>query len=109
VVILVLKQARNPDAAFLVLLKRFHTRLKRRQVTLLLSGVQPDLARALATTGLDAQIGASQIFANRPVDGSSTADALRFAYELLGDKRCLICPRQDEATSGAGQPWDYVI
>src|SRR5205085_2620413 len=53
VVILALAQARNPDAAFLNSLKEFHNRLRLKNVAFLLCGVQPDLAKALASTGLN--------------------------------------------------------
>jgi len=108
VVILVLKQARNPDATFLTLLRIFHARLESRGVALLLSGVHPDLSRALASTGLDGKIEASRIFAEQPGQDSRIPDALRRAYELLGDNRCLTCPRRQEMP-GKDQPWEFVI
>jgi SulP family sulfate permease len=109
VVILVLKRARNPDAAFLNLLKAFHMNLRRRNIALLLSGVQADLRKALTGTGLDAGIGFSRIFFHRPSqEGSSTGDAIRYAYNLLGDGLCSTCPRRQE-TAGTSQPLDYEI
>jgi SulP family sulfate permease len=107
-VILVLKQARNPDATFLTLLSTFHARLRSRGIALLLSGVHPDLGKALASTGLDRKIEATRIFPEQPGQDSSIPDALQRAYELLGDHRCLTCPRRLE-TPGKDQPWEFVI
>jgi SulP family sulfate permease len=101
VVILVLKQARNPDAAFLHLLGEFHDSLRRRGVALLLCDVQSDLIKALAGTGLDAQIGMGRIFRDQP---SSTGDAIHLAYELLGEGLCSTCPRRQEGAVSGGPP-----
>jgi SulP family sulfate permease len=108
VVLLVLKRARNPDAAFLTLLRAFLGPLRQRGVALILCGVQPDLDRALASTGLDVQIGAGRLFRDRPGQGSNTREAFDCAYSLLDKDLCAACPRrQDKAR--ADQPVDYVI
>jgi SulP family sulfate permease len=108
VVILVLRRAHNPDAAFLGLLRKLHARLRGRDVALLLCGVQPDLERALAVTGLDARAGGLHIFCDRPGQGPSTRDAVQFAYKMLGDDLCSTCPRRQEG-AGTDEPLDYVI
>jgi SulP family sulfate permease len=120
-VILVLHRARNPDAAFLHLLDEFNAHLRQREIALVLAGVQPDLSRALTNTGLDARIGVRQIFCDPkktnpqevsattfPGQGSSTWDAIHFAYGLLGDDLCSTCPRRKEAPP-ADRTIDYVI
>jgi len=108
VVILVLKRARNPDAAFLNLLNGLHYRLQRRDISLLLCAVQADLSKALASTGVDARIGVNHIFRDQPGQNSSIGDAVHFAYHLLGDNLCSTCPgRQQKA--GTNQPSEYVI
>jgi SulP family sulfate permease len=108
VVVLVLERARNPDAAFLNLLRSFHAHLRRRHVMLLLGGVRPDLKAALASTGLDAQIDHRHIFYDTPGHTPGTRDALRSAYALLGDDLCATCPRRQEGAAAEG-PFDYVI
>jgi len=112
VVILVLKRARNPDAAFLNLLSDFHMNLERRNIVLLLSGVHPVLRKALTGIGLDARIGVDRIFCQRATQlssqGSSTGDAIQFAYNLLGDELCSTCPRRQEPTSTM-EALDYEI
>jgi SulP family sulfate permease len=107
-VILVVKRARNPDAAFLHLLRSFHDNLRRRDVALFLCGVQPELRRALANSGLDEQIGTARILSDRPGHGPSVADAVRLAYDLLGDDLCPTCPRRQEA-GGTEEALDYSI
>jgi SulP family sulfate permease len=108
VVILVLKLARNPDAAFLNLLNAFHTRLQRRQIPLLLCGVQSDLSKGLAATGLDIRIGSGRIFHELPNHNSSISGAVRCAYELLGESVCATCPGRQQKSSPS-QTLEYVI
>lgn len=130
VVILVLNRARNPDAAFLKLLEAFHAKLRQGNIVLLLSGVQPDLSRALSATGMDGRIGLRQIFrdpqplpspsparggvgeglAPTPLtsQGSSVWDAVHSAYGLLGGNLCVTCPRR-KGTTVTDQTIDYVI
>jgi SulP family sulfate permease len=62
-VVLCVKRARNPDAAFLGLLERFHCRLQERHIVLIVQGVRPDLAMGLRRTGLDVRIGKEKIVA----------------------------------------------
>jgi SulP family sulfate permease len=85
VVLLVLERARNPDAAFLRLLEKFHGQLQQRGVALILCGVQSDLAEALGATGVDARIDGSRIFFEHPGCDSGTRDSVRLAYSLLGE------------------------
>jgi SulP family sulfate permease len=100
-VMLVLERARNPDAAFLSLLRSLDRNLRRRDVALILCGVGPDLAEALARTRLADTIGAARICRDR-------RDAVEAAYKLLGDDVCSTCPRR-QASDTAGPWWDYVI
>jgi SulP family sulfate permease len=60
-VVLCVKRARNPDAAFLGQLGKFHRRLLERHIVLIVQGARPDLARGLRRTGLDVQIGTEKI------------------------------------------------
>jgi MFS superfamily sulfate permease-like transporter len=108
VVVLVLRQARNPDAAFLNLLQVLHGHLRRRDIALVLAEVQSDLRKALVDTGLEAHIGASGVFSASPDKGPGIRAALEHAYNLLGKARCPTCP-QGQARECLNQPWDYVI
>jgi SulP family sulfate permease len=107
-VILVLRRARNPDAAFLNLLRAFHNRLRKRDVTLILCGVRPDLRKALAKTGIDTGIDARHVFWDEAGQDSAIRGAVQAAYELLGPGLCPTCPRSPENASN-GQPFDYAI
>jgi SulP family sulfate permease len=119
-VILILSRARNPDATFLTLLEAFHAKLKRNDLVLLLAGVPSDIEKALKATGLDARIGPKHIFCDTPREssqepvatpltsqGASIWDAVNFAYGLLGDDLCIICPRR--RGTAPDQTIDYVI
>jgi sulfate permease, SulP family len=108
VVILVLLRARNPDASFLNLLRQFQDHLRRRGIPLLLTGVQADLSRALASTGLDVEIGPTRIFLDPSNNGSSVGEASTFGCKLLGDRICSTCPLRPQ-TAGFIEPLVFVI
>jgi SulP family sulfate permease len=94
VVILVLKQARNPDAAFLRLLGAFQERLQQQGISLILYGVQRELERALVRSGLNITLGLSHIFCVRAAQNSTPNEAVHFAYQVLGGSVCSTCPRR---------------
>lgn len=106
VVVLRIKRARNPDAVCLGILDDFVRRLHRRQITVLLCGVQHDFAKALHNTGLEANLGSHHIFREGQGVWSSTLDAVRFAYGILGSDVCVTCPRRAESPS---EPLYYMI
>jgi SulP family sulfate permease len=108
VVVLRLKRARNPDGVCLGLLDGFLRRMEARSIAVLLCGVRDDLARGLQTTGLASRLKPQRIFAEQKVVGSSTLDAVRYAYELLGNNFCATCPRRNELISPQ-QDWYYMI
>jgi SulP family sulfate permease len=108
VVILRMKRVRNPDAVCLSLLDRFVHRMKARTITVLLCGVRRDLARTLHNTGLETSVGSEHIFREMPSVWSSTLDAIRHGYDLLGNDLCPICPRRNELPSGK-ETWYYMI
>jgi SulP family sulfate permease len=76
VVTLLLKRARNPDAAFLGMLGEFHGRLQSRQVDLMLRGVRPDLLRGLYASGLAARFGSGRIVAEGCAPVRTTPNAV---------------------------------
>lgn len=106
VVILRLKRTRNPDAVCLEILDEFVRRLHARQITVLLCGVQHDLAKALRNTGLEADLGSHHVFREGQGAWSSTLDAVRFAYGILASDVCATCPRRSEPPS---EPLYYMI
>jgi SulP family sulfate permease len=94
VVVLFLKRARNPDAAFLGLLGNFHANLEQRGVVLILCGEREDLAQGLRGTRLDVRIGREQIIPQTARLDSSPREAISRVYELLGEDLCPLCPRR---------------
>jgi SulP family sulfate permease len=108
VIVLRVKRVRNPDAVCLALLETFIKRVQAHRTVVLLCGVRPDLARVLRSSGLQAVLGPEQIFYEGPVLISSTLEAVRRAYELLGDDYCAICPRRHEPPAST-EPWYYMI
>jgi SulP family sulfate permease len=108
VVVLRMKRVRNPDAVCLGLLDDFITRLQSRKVAVLLCGVRRDLAKALRTSRITDRLGPQRIFREAPSVWSSTLDAIRHAYELLGDDLCPHCPRRNQELTGT-ESWYYMI
>jgi SulP family sulfate permease len=97
VVVLRVKHARNPDGVCLGLLGDFVKRLEGRGITVLLCGVRPGMAKGLRNTGLATHLGYRRIFYETTAAWSSTLDAIRYAYELIGTEYCSICPRRAES------------
>ena len=71
-------------------------------------GIGEAVARTLRTTGLEARLGASCIFRETASVWSSTLDAIRHAYDLLGKDLCASCPRRHETSNGK-EYWYYMI
>jgi SulP family sulfate permease len=108
IVVFRLKRARNPDAVCMALLADFVEQMKQRKIEVFLCGVQRDMARALRDTGLAADLGADHIFPEKAGVWSSTLDAVRRAYELLGEDRCETCPRRSDQLPPR-EAWYYMI
>jgi SulP family sulfate permease len=95
-VVLRLKRVRNADAVCLGILDHFLQEMEKRQVTVMLCGVRRDLAKVLRSSGLEARLGRHRLF-RESVGASSTLDAVRQAYELLGADLCATCPRRGDS------------
>jgi SulP family sulfate permease len=108
VVVLRLKRARNPDAVCLGLLEGFVKRLEGRGLVVILCGVRRDMIKALRNTGLTDHLGPQRVFREAAGTWSSTLDAVRYAYELVGTDVCPNCPRREEAVNGK-EAWYYMI
>lgn len=106
VVVLRLKRVRNPDAVCLTHIGAFLEGMSERRVRVLLCGVRPDLVTVLQTSGLESSLGRQHIFREEEGVTSSTLDAVRHAYELLGTDLCATCPRRDESVR---EPLYYMI
>jgi SulP family sulfate permease len=109
IVVLGMRHVRNPDAVCLTVLDGFLQRLAERKVTVLLCGVRKSLAKVLNRCGLTDRLASpNHVFREEAAFGSSTLDAVRHAYELLGDDLCATCPRRNEKGNG-GEPLYYMI
>jgi SulP family sulfate permease len=108
VVVLRVKNARNPDAVCLTHFEEFIRDMDARRVHVLLCGVRPDFHQVLRNTGLEALLGPKRIFEERPGVLSSTLDAVRHAYDLLDGDYCLTCPKRDKPANGQ-EGWYYMI
>ena len=102
IVLLRLKRARNTDALCIKLLEEFVDRMERRGIQVLLCGVRDDLAKVLRRSGLAKRLGPNRIFPEVAAVWSSTLEAARHAYELIGDDLCQTCPRRQESRGSEG-------
>ena len=109
-VVLRLKRVRNPDTVCLEVFARFADEMKAAKVAVILCGVRPDLMKILVSSGVVGRLGKDRVFVFEETGAiwSSTLEAIRFAYESIGDDRCAHCPRRDER-SDAKDDWHYVI
>lgn len=110
VVILRLKRARNPDAVCMSVLERFNERMHEANIAVLMCGVRPDLTKVINSSGLLGRLGAGRIFMFEETGKfwSSTLEAMRFAYELVGNDLCDHCPRHAESLNQKNG-WYYLI
>jgi SulP family sulfate permease len=99
VVVLRLKRVRNPDAVCMSVLNRFIDRMHEARVTVLLCGVRPDMMKVIDSSGLVRRLGPERVFVFQETDKfwTSTLEAVRFAYEILGDDVCETCPRHADS------------
>jgi sulfate permease, SulP family len=108
VVVLRLKRTRNPDMVCLEHLEHFLKDMQRRDVTVLLCGVWPELARCIDNVGLYAWLGNDRVFLEEDDADSATLKAVRHAYELLGERVCGTCPRRRPAKV-TGKDLHYLV
>ncbi len=108
VVLIRLKRARNPDAVCLNLFDRFFDKMHRRAVVVILSGVHESMNQSLINVGIVEKLGEKRIFLESREIWSSTIDAVRYIYTLLGPARCTICTQKNVSTAD-GEDFYYMI
>jgi len=96
VVVLRLKRVRNTDAVCLERFENFLIKMEERGIPVLLCGVRPDFDQVLTNSGLAQRLGKERVFLEVAGPASSTLDAVRKAYDLLGGNICDTCPRKQE-------------
>jgi SulP family sulfate permease len=110
VVVLRMKRARNADAVTLRVLDRFISRMQAAQVTVLLCGLRPDLTKVIDASGILRRLGPEHVFVFEETGAiwSSTLDAIRFAYEIVGNDVCAQCPRHADSLNEK-EGWYFMI
>jgi SulP family sulfate permease len=110
VIVLRLKRVRNPDAVCMGVLDQFIERMHAAEVTVLLCGVRPDLMKVIDSSGLARRLGLERVFVFQETGEfwTSTLEAVRFAYEIIGDDVCETCPRHAESLNKK-DGWFYLI
>ena len=110
VVILRMKRVRNPDAVCMAVLDHFVERMQAANVAVLLCGLRPDLKKVMESSGLIRRLGDDHIFTFEETGKfwNSTLDAVRRAYEIIGDDVCENCPMHAESLNKR-DGWYYLI
>jgi len=110
VVILRMKRARNPDAVCMQVLRAFLDRMHELDVPVVICGIRPDLQKVLDSGGVVDALGPERVFVFQETGRAWTAtlEALRCAYELLGENTCETCPRHAESLRQKNG-WNYMI
>jgi SulP family sulfate permease len=110
VIVLRLKRVRNPDAVCMSVLDRFIETMHHTRITVLLCGVRPDLMKVIDSSGLARRLGAERVFVFQETGmfWTSTLEAVRFAYEVIGSDVCDNCPRRGEGVKET-EGWYYLI
>lgn len=86
-IVLRVKRVREPDAVCLERLEHSLRKARERGFTVLLAGIRPDLQRGMERLGWDEWLPRERWFLEEETDFSSTLNAVRKAYELVGQRR----------------------
>jgi SulP family sulfate permease len=107
-VVLRLKRTRNPDMVSLERFDHFLHEMQARGVAVLLCGVRPDFARAMANLRFHDWLPADRVFPEEAEKFSATLKAVRHVYELLEENGCEHC-LQGEFAGAVQQPLYYLV
>jgi SulP family sulfate permease len=107
-VVLRLKRTRNPDMVSLERFEHFLRDMQASGVTVLLCGVRPAFAKAMANLRFHDWLPSGLVFPEEPEKFSATLKAVRHVYELLQDNPCDHC-LQGEFVGAAQQPLYYLV
>jgi sulfate permease, SulP family len=99
VILIRLKRARNPDAVCLKLFSDFVDRMQQRQIVVVLSGVHASMRQSFINVGLLEKLGQDRVFLESAEIWSSTIQAVKHIYEILGERRCEICQQKSNASA----------
>jgi SulP family sulfate permease len=108
-IVLRLRRSRNPDLVCMDRLEHFMRTMERRAVPVLLSGIRPDLQRAMKNLGFQRWLPADRTFPSDPTaPGSSTIKAVRRAYDLARTTEPSACPHCARIDAAAAELY-YMI
>jgi SulP family sulfate permease len=107
-VVLRLKRTRNPDMVSLERFDHFLHDMEKCGVTVLLCGVRPAFAKAMANLHFQDWLPADRVFPEEEEKFSSTLKAVRHVYELLQKNSCDHCA-QNDLVGANGQPMYYLV
>jgi sulfate permease, SulP family len=107
-IVLRLKRTRNPDMVPLERFDHFLHDMKASGVTVLLCGVRPAFAKAMANLRFHEWLPADRVFPEEPEKFSATLKAVRHVYELLEDNSCEHCV-QTEFAGTDRRPLYYLV
>jgi len=94
-VVLRLKRTRNPDMVSLERFDHFLHDMQARGVIVLLCGVRPEFAKAMANLRFQEWLPADRIFPEEDEKFSATLKAVRYIYDLLKQNSCDHCGQND--------------
>jgi SulP family sulfate permease len=91
-------------------LDRFYEQMHEANINVLLCGVRPDLMKVLNSSGLISRLGPERVFVFEETGKfwTSTLEAVRVAYQLIGNDVCATCPRHAESLNKK-DGWFYLI
>jgi SulP family sulfate permease len=99
-IVLRLKRTRNPDMVSLERFDHFLHDMQARGVTVLLCGVRPAFAQAMANLRFHEWLPIDRVFPEEQEKFSSTLRAVRHVYELLEENPCDHCLQGEFAADG---------
>jgi sulfate permease, SulP family len=108
-VVLRLKRVRHPDAVCLERLEHFLRACSRRNVTVLLAGLRPDLLAAARRLGFFAWYPPERVYPQGRDEDSATLAAIRAVDRELGNARPHAALEPDHAEPNAARPLYYLL
>ena len=103
-----LKRTRNPDMVSMKLFEQFLQDMHEQGVKVLLCGVRGDFSQAMINLQFYDLLPADRIFFESAAPFSSTVEAVRHGYELLGPHTCSACAARGNSEPDSG-PLYYMI
>ncbi len=94
--VLRLRRARNPDVVAVEHLEHFLRDSEKRNLTVLLAGVRPEMLKMMYNLGFQEWLAADRVYPEKEEVYSATLDAVRHAYKLLAQSSAAGSPSREE-------------